>query len=132
MAVVAAAERAGGARGEAADLAGGGGYAGAGGGGSREREVAWRRGRRRPEAARRPWRRGGVREAESRPGGRGRAGVGLGRGLAGCWAGPVRRRVLFFCIFLKKTPANKIKTNKSKILYRHIIYQNFQKIFPTT
>ena len=38
---------------------------------------------------------GGVREAESRPGGRGRAGVGLGRGLAGCWAGPVRRRVFF-------------------------------------
>ena len=56
MAVVAAAERAGGARGEAADLAGGGGYAGAGGGGSREGEgvgvarylrrgEAWRRGR---------------------------------------------------------------------------------------
>ena len=66
---------------------------------------ARRGGARSPRRGRRPWRRGGVREAESRPGGRGRAGVGLGRGLAGCWAGPVRRRGFFL---------NRERNNKNK------------------
>ena len=97
MAVVAVAERAGGARGEAADLAGGGGYAGVGGGGSREgegvgaelfkrggEEVAWRRGRKRPGATRRPWRRRSACGSRSPAGDRGRGDgrAGLGRGLA--------------------------------------------------
>ena len=47
----------------------------------RGEEVAWGRGRRRSDGARRPWQRGGVPERVSRSGGRGAALLG--------WAGPV-------------------------------------------
>ena len=54
----------------------------------------------------------------------GTSGMGrLGRGLAN-WAGPVRSgRSFFRKIFFQTNKTN--KTNKNKILYRHIIYQNF-------
>ena len=105
MAVVAATERAGGARGEAADLAGGGGYAARGGGekrGERERGrgYLWRRTasegveERQGEAAR------GVRGGDGGHGGAAACGGRspareVGGARASGWAGPVGGKDFF-------------------------------------